>query len=459
MTTPPPLVIKVPPAPPKKSSVNPVDKWLAAHKGMAQYKVPLEQWAGTYGVPVLWLASVIWKESRGQNVPWNPKVKGAGVAQINIQSPPGTLQQFRLQQQGAPTVQQIASDPNLSIAFLAYTMASSGAATVDDFYTHTWNPGAKPAKGNPLPSGFLKGYTVSVTGHTPPQKAAGAAATAAAKASTPGDQLATTKRSLDPVYLAYTGRPATMAEVQAYLKNPTSTYQIELQLADPKNNKQIYRSPVWQTNAPRYEQYYRDVFGPNAKVPQNAVLYGIVHSLDETAFKGMMAHGQLPGQKPYMQSEEYKGLAAQYRSQFAQIYGTPGSGGEQLIHDAVMNGWTADQWNQYLRSRPEYTSSDEYKQRAISLARSMGLLQGTGGAQTVLGSGSAVADEQGAQAAGMNGPVFTAAQAGAVTPVNRAAQGVGAAAAAVGAQAEAGAARAGKKVGNAAKTVTGAIGF
>ena len=196
------------------------------------------------------------------------------------------------------------------------------------------------------------------------------------------------KSKLDPIYLAYTGKPASPIQVQHYIDNPTSTYQIELNLANPTNNPALLKSPVWLTNAGRYQQYYRDVFGPNVQVPNSVVLYGTVHSLDEAAFKGMLTQDKLPGQAAYDTSEQYKGLFAQYQNTYAQIYGLPDDIGKAAIAQAVTKGWTNDQWANYLRQQPEYTSSGEYKERAFTLANSLGLIQGTGGAQTALAGAS-----------------------------------------------------------------------
>lgn len=376
----PPIKIVVPPAPAKKST-NPYDKFIAAHAGLAQYKTTITQWAGEYGVPALWVAAVIWKESKGQNVPWNAAVKGAGLAQINITAPPGSMTSFLTQNGG--TVQGVASDPSKSIQYLAYAMAASNAASVDDFYTKTWNPGFKATKTSPLPSGILKGYPVSVTGHTPVQKAAGSAAAVAAAKANAGLEAQTVKQQLDPIYLAYTGKPASPADIQGYIKNPISTYQVELNLADPKKNPGLTKSPVWKTNAPTYRAYYQAVFGPNVKVPDSVILYGVVHSLSESAFTDLISHNGLPGQQAYKTSEQYKGLFATYQAQYASIYGLPDGNGKQMIDNAIHNGWTADQFSNFLRKQPEYTSSGEFKQRALNLAQSMGLIQG---AQTVLGN-------------------------------------------------------------------------
>ena len=387
----PPLNITIAPVQSKGRSGNDFDRYIKAHPALNPYKIAIQQWAGEYGVPALWVAAVIWKESRGQNVA-APRNHGWGVTQINIDSPPTVAQQVL----GRPVTERDAMDPATSIQILAASIADANPATLDDFYTGTWNPGFRPSGSSTLPSASLKGYNVTVVGRTPVQKAAGSVAAAQAKqANLPeqqaklGQQLVTqfnnTKRALDPIYLAYTGKPASPAQVQSYIDNPTSTYQIELGLADPKQNPLIFKSPVWQTNSGRYQSYYQDVFGPKAKVPQQAVLYGVVHSLDETAFKELLKQGQLPGQASYRTSEEYKGLFAQYQSAYANIYGLPDETGKSAISQAVSKGWNLDQWNQYLRKQPEYLNSGEYKQRALDLADRMGLVQGGAGQTAISG--------------------------------------------------------------------------
>lgn len=388
----------------KKAKGNTFDRFINAHPQLRQYKVSIQQWAGEYGVPAIWLAATLAfehgydKNGTPLNTP-NAEGTGFGLGQINPQFWFGKT----FKPTGETITAQWASQPGNAIQFMAYQLSTQAAVqgTLNGTYTAAYNPGYK----GPGPQSLLKGFdtgSLGSVGTTPTQKAAGTSADAQAKQAlivnqqqTLGKELVsqfkTTKTKLDPLYLAYTGKAATPIDVQHFINNPSSTYQIELNLANPKNNPALYKSPVWQTNSARYQQYYRDVFGQNVKVPNSAVLYGVVHSLDETSFKGLLAKDQLPGQGTYTTSEQYKGLYAQYQSSYANIYGLPTEDGQKAIGSAIKNGWTDAQWSTYLRQLPGYTSSGEYKERSLALASSMGLVANTGGGQTALGAGGSAA--------------------------------------------------------------------
>ena len=464
----PPLKITIPPAPSSKRKLNDFDRFMNKYPQLKQYKVAIQQWAGEFGVPAIWVAATIAFEhgydSQGNplNQP-NSSGHGFGLAQIN----PTVWFGKTFAPTGETITPEWASQPGNAIKFAAWYL-STGVGTygsLDGVYKNVYNPGYKGTG----PEGLLKGFgtTGAPIGRTPTEKATGSVADVQAKqalpytqqqlaekyraqlietaigagytrgqatsiadkaisqvvkAKLPQDQQVSmlssqyaidlktlqtqikqqqalgrtlisqfqqTKSKLDPIYLAYTGKPASAIQVQHYIDNPTSTYQVELSLADPKKNPALTKSPVWLTNAGRYQQYYRDVFGPNVAVPQSVVLYGTVHSLDEAAFKGMLTQDKLPGQAQYTSSEQYKGLYAQYQNTYAQIYGLPDDLGKNMIKQAVTKGWTNDQWGNYLRQQPEYTQSGEYKQRSFALASSLGLIQGTGGAQTALAGAGA----------------------------------------------------------------------
>lgn len=387
MASPPPLVIKVPPAPAGKHTgrLAVIDKWYASHgKNMQKLRSTIEQYASVYGVPEMALAAVIYKESKGANEA-APGSQGWGVAQINIKAPPSAASKVL----GRPLTQADAMNPDTAIHILAQSYADSGAGSnVDQFYETVWNPGWKPSPGSfggTPPSGFAKGTPLYTGKPTPAQKVAGTVATAQAKGQNLAAQENYYKAHVDSIYLAYTGHKATQVELRNYVQNQISDTQLQMNLGNPKLNPALYKSPVWKQNAGLYTKYYQDIFGPGAKPPNSVILHGITYSLDETSFKNELQHDQIKGQQAYAKSEEYQSLFANLKASYASIYGTPDVNGMASIKMAIKGGWTDQQWQNWLRNQPEYKNSNEYKTRSINLAQSMGLLTG-GEAQNVLAS-------------------------------------------------------------------------
>lgn len=375
MTAPP--IIKIPPPAAKKGRINDFDRFINKHPVLRQYKVAIQQWAGEFGVPALWVAATLIFESAGQNSGLNKQGTGYGLAQINPKAWFGKT----FPPTGEQITQQWASNPGNAIKFAAWYLSTgiSTYGTLQGVYANVYNPGYKGAG----PAALLKGYNVNAVGKTPIESATGAAARKQAANTLPVNEQSKVQRFLDPIYLAYTGHRATPNDVSQYIKAPVSTYQLELNLANPKLNPRLTKSPIWLTHAGTYESFYKDIFGPQAKVPQQAILFGLVHSMDERSFKQYLIDGKIPGQKAYETSENFKQQAATFQKSYANIYGLPDKIGQQAITKAVKQGWSIDQWENYLRKQPEYTQSGEYKQRSIELASRMGLVPG-GVGQTAL---------------------------------------------------------------------------
>ncbi len=371
---PPPGGITYTPAP-AKGRGNDFDRFLGAHPALKQYKTAIQQWAGEFGVPALWVAATLQFEhgfdSKGNpiNQP-NKQGTGFGLGQINPKTWFGTT--------FAPTGETIdakwASDPANAIAFMAYQLSHGSPASLQQAYTTNYNPRYVGTG----PEGLLKGYKVTVSGTTPQQKAAGTVAVQQAKAANTALAQNAAHKALDPTYLAYAGRLPTPAEINRYLNTGTSLYQIQQELSNPSANPNFYKSPVWLTSSPAYESVYKTVYGNDAQITpsaRNQIRLAIVHRWDQTAFAQ-----HLRDQPDYSSTSEYKGLAATYASSYQRVYGVPqantpdASTASQAIDQAVRKGWNTDQWDQYLRAQPAYTSSPEFKTTNINLAQRMGLI-------------------------------------------------------------------------------------
>lgn len=377
----------------------------------------IENAATAWGVNPVELAAVLVRE--GGQATTKPNSKGAiGPAQIvdttvRKDLNPSAYQAFTAQfaPNGTLSPQQKA-DPVTAINYMAWRMAGTRGQypTLDAWYA---SPGYNPGYTGPGPSTFIKGAGVggyqTHEAQTPTQKAATTATNAAAKAGIVSPWAVLTKngtvkfvaatappkgtitdsagnaytqtdyqsvaRSLDTLYLAYTGVRASAKAITNYVKAPVSDYEITQRLSNPKLNPRFYKSPVWTTHAPEYEAVYKSIYGNNAVPDKAALTYGVVHSLTQTAFQQYLR--DKPG---YEKTEEFKANAAQFRSGYQAIYGNPDPVGEQKISQAVRAGWNGDQWTQFLRAQPEYTASGEFQRNVYSLFSKIGLVQGAPGA-------------------------------------------------------------------------------
>ncbi len=353
------------PPPAKKGSTSPLsvyEKYIAAHPRLKAYSQVIAQAAKDWGIDATYFASLINFESGGRL--GAASSKGAlGLGQVL----PTTAAQFPLYK---ITAHDLTHDPKKSVQAAAWYFAQGFHGDYAKAYTQHYNPGyTGPGPFQDIP----KGYVV-VGGTSPADRANQTAATAQAKAQQPALAKAAAAAGMAPYFLAYAGRLPTSKEVAQF--TGVSSYQITNYLSDPKNNPRLFKSPIWLTHGPQYEALYKGVYGPNAKVDKEALLYGIVHNLDSSSFHQLLVDGKIPGQAPYTTSEEFKGNLANFTSVYSNIYGRPDAHATQFLKSAVLGGWNQAQVESYLRSKPEYRSSGEYKARAIDLASSMGLVSG-----------------------------------------------------------------------------------
>lgn len=370
-----PPVFTLPPPRNKKQAgrQNAFRSFINAHKSLKPYAQQIWNSASQFGLDPVYFAALVQFESGG-NPTIVSKAGAVGLGQVVPGKKPPWMSR-------AVTAQDLRNPGlNLKVAAWYFSQGLGKYGSYDATYNHWYNPGYGPGysayQGSPFAS-VPKGY-VPIGGQSPEDKAVTSVTEAQAKASLGPVQRQQARQFLDPIYLAYTGRTAKNGEISKWLQNPVSAYQLQIFLSDPHNNPRFYKSPVWTTNAPSYESAYKDIFGPDAEVDRNAIRYGIVHNLGSTGFQQYLR--DRPG---YETSQEFRGKFAQYQSVYQNIYGAPDATGKTAIKQAVRSGWNQDQWEQYLRAQPEYTSSGEYKLKAQALADRMGLIQGP---QTVLGA-------------------------------------------------------------------------
>jgi hypothetical protein len=218
---------------------------------------------------------------------------------------------------------------------------------------------------------------------------------------------------LDNTYLAYSGKRATPSQVAQTIHNGWSTTQVQMQLADRPG---FATSPVWKQNAPSYTAAWQAIYGPGSKPDPKALRYAIVHNLDATAFQSTLRN-----RADYEKSQEFKQKAAALSGTYTQIYGVPDENGNHVVNQAAKNGYDTNQFANYLRAQPQYTSSDEFKSNAMGWAKSMGLLSSTP-ALEASATLSTAATPAPVMSAPQQTPAVTPAPAG-VIPDNRATKG------------------------------------
>jgi hypothetical protein len=402
-----------------------VNKYQAKFPGLRQWAPQIVQYAAENHVDPIYFASVLMTESRADAQTPDSSAGAVGIGQLMPSTFVGQYVPWDKTQSTRVTAQDL-RNPVFNLRLSAWYLGQAvGNYGYQGAYTQGYNPGFTPTPQQPdpisrIPPKYLPGVsTPGTTGAPGAGTPTGPAATTTASdkwvtvspagriqvvaAATPPKNAVkdatgqaynlsnwqTVQNQLDTIYLAYTGRRAPATAVATFIKNPVSTYQLQIQLSDPGKNKAFYQSPIWQTHAPEYEAIYKNIFGNNADTTtpgaKQALTYAIVHNLSQTAFEQT-----LRDRPDYIHSEEFKAASASFSSIYSSIYGTPDANGQAAIAKAVKQGMSGDQFAHYLRAQPEYTGSGEFRRNVYSLFSSMALIPG-GVAQTGQIGGSVAA--------------------------------------------------------------------
>jgi hypothetical protein len=389
-----------------------------------QYAPLILKWAGVYNVDPLYIASVLLTENAKADATAVSSAGAVGPAQIADKSVNPSLNPNAIWDGPAVLTDQWKQNFNNAVKYVSWRMAGQidARGSLDAAYAGGYN--TTGYKGPP-PSHFLpKGYTPTSGPGTQATAAEQAGTTAAGTAALKGlkstqwavlrngkVKFVTTRDKYDPStgaalpsapkdslkifgqpldsqsflqqyaqitddYLAYTNKRPTFAQAAQVIKTGTSQFQLRQQLAGDPG---FVGSPVWKQNAPGYVGVWHQIYGPNAKVDQAAVKYAVANNL------GAGFADYLRQRPDYSTSNEYQQQAASLSNVFGQIYGSPQEADKPVIDMAVKNGYDADQFAAYLRKQPQWKSSAEAQTLYYGLAQRMGLIQG---AQTVIGGTS-----------------------------------------------------------------------
>lgn len=177
----------------------------------------------------------------------------------------------------------------------------------------------------------------------------------------------------DSIYEAYTGVKASAAQQAEIISRGISRYVLQNELAAKPG---FTSSPIYRANGPGVANLVKTTLGKPAD--PSFVKRAISEGWDQATLEANIQ--KLPG---YTAGPVYKAKSSVFTSEYEKVYGaippeTKGhpDGAHAWIHDAVMNGWTADEAAAALRADPAYRYSPEYQSHAVEFLNGMGLLVG-----------------------------------------------------------------------------------
>lgn len=386
------FVLPPPKSKKQQGQQNSYRAYINAHPGLKPYAQQIYKAATNYGVDPVYYASLINFESGGK-----PTAKSGanayGPAQIHIPTWVGKADP----RDGHVITLAEVKNPTWNIGFGAYLLgrAVQQHGSYDAAYRQGYNPGYK-GRGpfHDLP----KGYVPTGTAKSPQEAAQRGVETGAAKQQLTDPYIRVTPKgkvvkvtdprnalkvygqpitmsqfmqeqsSVNDLYLSYTGHRTTAKNVARILTHGYSRYQLTVALT---KRPDFVGSPVWKQQAPGYQAVWSQIYGPESKPDQNAIRYAIANNLGGDGFAQ-----RLRSRPDYTNSNEFKQNEAGLSAVYTKIYGMPDVGGQDVVKKATLDGWNGDQFANYLRQQPQYSQSVEYQSKALAFAQSLGLVTG-----------------------------------------------------------------------------------
>src|SRR3990167_1186652 len=219
----------------------------------------------------------------------------------------------------------------------------------------------------------LKDGKVSfVKSATPPKnavKAYGALGGGDGQAVSKDDFLRTWSQAND-LFLSYTGKNATAAQIASVLTKGLGTYALTNTLSKAP---QFVNSPVWKAHAPGIIGIAKDTLGEGAKVDNDFVRKAIAQGWDQATVQRKII--QMPA---YLKSPGFQQKVAGLNNVHQSIFGVPTAQDMTSIREAALGGWSEDQYAAYLRGSDNYRYSPEFQARTLSFLDAMGMFVGKG---------------------------------------------------------------------------------
>lgn len=289
-----------------------------------------------------------------------------------------------------------------AIAYAAWRMGGSRGkyASLDEWYRSPgYNPGFTGDSRGPGPSIYTGKYQPSVP-QTPAQTAASSVDVAGAKDALtaswavrtkdgvrfvnapeppkgtikwfgqPVDQAGflRAKQHYNDTYQAYVGKNAPDSAIAHILNSGLSDYALANRLSKSPN----FRSgTVYKSRAGGIIQYAKGLFGEQWKPDADLVRQAIVQNWDEGTLVS-----KLRARPEFLKGPEFKKGEAGLLSVHQSIMGNPDEQARIGIKEAVLGGWSADQYAAYLRGHQSYKYSPELQTKQLAFAEAMGLITG-----------------------------------------------------------------------------------
>ena len=379
-------------------------QYINAHPNLKPYAQGIYRSALDYGVdPVYFAALVNHENPSGDPSATHKNDNGStdyGLVQINSvhigESVPWAP--------GRRITEADLRNPGFNLKWAAYYFAQGLADNGYDYnaaYTNHYNPGYTGA--SPF-AGVGKNYVPTTTTKSPTDTAQTAAETAAAKTSlfdkwavlgadgrvkfvkindpaappknvlkygpTPLTQsqfVQTWKQNYQDTFFSYTGRQASGKEIASILSNAPSLYTLANTLAKTKS---FTSSPTYKAHAPGIVAIAKQAYGESWKVDRAFVAKAIAENWDQATLEQ-----NIRSRPEYFQGPRFKDDVAKLSNVYQSIYGqTDDPGTKSVVDHVARDGWTQDQFAAWLRTQPDYRSSQEFKTKAISFAQQLGLI-------------------------------------------------------------------------------------
>jgi hypothetical protein len=401
--------------PPKKGQGPPSSEARAAElfkkfPSWKKYWANIKNQAYRYKVDPLELLSLFLFENPSQTMKKN-SAGALGLAQIvdaNVRRDLNPAQYDTFIQEWANGDPRITDDmkrnPAFAIAYAAWRMGGSRGkyGSLDEWYRSPgYNPGFKGDSRGAGPSIYVGKYQPSVP-QSPTQTAAGSLDVAGQK-----DQLSAVwavktkdggvkfvaapappkgtvmwqgapvdrsgflkaKQYYNDIYQGYVGKPAPDAAIAHILNSGLSDTGLMTRLSKSPNFK---NGTIYKGRAGGLILRAQQLFGTNWKPDADLVRRAIVESWDEGTFVS-----KLRARPEYLKGPEFKKDEAALLNVHMSIMGTPDDKARIGIKEAVLGGWSADQYAAYVRGSDAYKYSPELQTKQLAFAEAMGLITGS----------------------------------------------------------------------------------
>lgn len=395
--------IPAPPPPPKKPPKNlnagaAFNQFVKKHPGLKPYADLIWKWSKQYGVDAVELAALIQFESGGKPGA-RSHANALGLAQIHMPFWAGKSTPW-----GEVITEANAKNPAFAVRFAAWywSQQKEKHGTIEAAYRNGYNPGYKGERGpwSLLPSGY-----VPRTGALSPSDQASVSVETSAEKQALTDPWVTIDKngkikhvysleppknvvrmggtipvtasqwnqavmSYDSVWYSLTGEANIPASRLAnWLRKGWSPTVVSNVVA--KSHPKFTNSPLWKAKAPGMIATARELFGNDWKGDPKLIRRAIAEGWDNATFVA-----KLKERPEYVKGPVFKSLEAEFRNSLVKIYGRAIPEDTITIREAVAEGWTVGQWEQWLRSQEQYKGSAEAQDKMLALAQALGFVSG-----------------------------------------------------------------------------------